>query len=113
MASEPATKRDVPAGTLEMLIQQTISTGPMHGYGIAQQIERVSEGVLCAEQGSLYPALKRLLLKGWARAEWGDTPTRRKARYYTITDAGARHLVTRLADYDRVSAAIARVLMRA
>lgn len=113
MAAEPAAKCDVPAGTLEMLILQTISAGPMHGYGIAQQIERMSEGVLCAEQGSLYPALERLLLKGWARAEWGDTPTRRKARYYTITDAGARHFVTRLSDYDRVSAAIARVLMRA
>ncbi len=113
MTSEPAAKRDVPAGTLEMLILQTISTGPMHGYGIAQQIERISEGVLCAEQGSLYPALERLLLKGWAKAAWGDTPTRRKARYYTITDAGTRHLVQRLSDYDRVSLAIARVLLRA
>ena len=113
MTTEQAARRDVPAGTLEMLILQTISAGPMHGYGIAQQIERVSDGVLCAEQGSLYPALERLLLKGWAKAEWGDTPTRRKARYYTITEAGRRHLVTRLSDYDRVSHAIARVLLRA
>ena len=113
MTVDSTPKRDVPAGTLEMLILQTISSGPMHGYGIAQQIERVSEGVLCAEQGSLYPALERLLLKGWAKAEWGDTPTRRKARYYTITEAGRRHLVTRLSDYDRVSLAIARVLQRA
>jgi PadR family transcriptional regulator, regulatory protein PadR len=113
MADAAAPKRDVPAGTLEMLILQTISLGPMHGYAIAQQLERVSEGVLCAEQGSLYPALERLLLKGWAKAEWGDTPTRRKARYYTITEAGAKHLVTRVADYDRVAVAIARVLQRA
>ena len=113
MTQEPRQKRDVPAGTLEMLILQTISSGPMHGYGIAQQIERMSDGVLCAEQGSLYPALERLLLKGWAKAEWGDTPTRRKARYYTITDAGRHHLVERLSDYDRVSMAIARVLLRA
>ena len=112
MTTESA-KRDLPAGTLDMLILQTISTGPMHGYAIAQQIERVSHGVLCAEQGSLYPALERLLLKGWALAEWGDTPTRRKARYYTITESGERHLVQRLSDYDRVSLAIARVLLRA
>jgi PadR family transcriptional regulator, regulatory protein PadR len=111
--AQPVDRRDVPAGTLEMLVLQTISVAPMHGYAIAQHLERVSEGVLRAEQGSLYPALERLLLKGWARAEWGDTPTRRKARYYTITEAGRRHLVTRVSEYDTVSLAIARILQRA
>jgi PadR family transcriptional regulator, regulatory protein PadR len=113
MPPDLSAKRDVPAGTLEMLILQTISLGPMHGYGIAQHLERVSEGVLRAEQGSLYPALERLLLKGWAIAAWGDTPTRRKARYYTITDSGRRHLVQRLSEYETVSLAIARVMQRA
>ncbi len=113
MPPDPSPRRDLPSGTLEMLILQTIANGPMHGYGIAQHIERVSEGVLSAEQGSLYPALERLLLKGWTRAEWRDTPTKRKARYYTITAAGRRHLATRIADYDHVSLAIARILQRA
>jgi transcriptional regulator len=113
MAADPSTKSDVPTGTLEMLILQSIILGPMHGYGIAQHLERVSEGVLRAEQGSLYPALERLLQKGWATASWGDSPTGRKARYYTITTAGKKHLVKRVADYDRVSLAIARVMQRA
>lgn len=106
-------RRDLPSGTLDMLVLQTLTLGPAHGYGIAQHIERVSEGILSAEQGSLYPALERLLLKGWAKAKWGDSPTGRKARYYTLTEAGRRHLATRVADYDLTSLAIARILQRA
>lgn len=113
MSDAAPVKRDLPSGTLEMLILQTIRSGAMHGYGIAQHIERVSDGVLQAEQGSLYPALERVLLKGWATAEWGDTPTKRKARYYSITAAGRRHLKSRVAEYDSVLLAIDRLLGRA
>ncbi len=113
MTADASPKRDLPSGTLEMLILKTISSGPMHGYGIAQHIERVSEGVLNAEQGSLYPALERVLVKGFAKAKWGQTTTGRRARFYSITDAGRQHLTVRVADYDVVALAINRLLERA
>ena len=106
-------RAEVPAGTLEMLILRTLTLGPLHGYAIAQHIERVSDGVLCVEQGSLYPALERLLNKGWAKSRWAQSPTGRQARYYTITAAGRKQLGLRADEYDRVAAAIARVLGRA
>lgn len=100
-------------GTLDMLVLQTLTVQPMHGYGIAQHIERLSDDVLRVEQGSLYPALERLLKKGWVTAKWGESPTGRKARYYTITASGRRQLGQELESFDRVSLAIARVLRRA
>ena len=93
-----------------MLILRTLTLGALHGYAIAQHIARLSDGVLRVEQGSLYPALERLLNKGWATARWAETPTKRQARYYTITRSGRKQLEQRAAEYDRVAAAIARVM---
>ena len=100
-------------GTLDMLILQTLTVQPMHGYAIAQHIARTSDGVLRIEQGSLYPALERLLNKGWVTAKWTESPTRRQARYYTITRSGRAQLEEKISDYDRLSSAIARVMGRA
>ena len=106
-------KSELLKGTLDMLILQTLTVAPLHGYAIAQQIERLSDDVLSVEQGSLYPALERLQKKGWVTSKWGDSPTGRRARYYTITAAGRRQLGEELDDFDRVLAAINRVLRRA
>ena len=106
-------KSELLRGTLDMLILKTLTVQPMHGYAIAQHIERLSEDVLTVEQGSLYPALERLLKKGWVTAKWGESPTGRKARYYTVTASGRRQLGEQVASFDRVSLAIARILDRA
>ena len=100
-------------GTLDMLVLQTLRLGPAHGYTIARVIEQRSDAFLQVEQGSLYPALERLLNKGWATAKWGETPTKRHARYYTITASGRKQLGVKTTDYDRVAEAIARVMGRA
>ena len=109
----PADKSDLLQGTLEMLILKTLTIQPLHGYAIAQHIARTSDDVLKVEQGSLYPALERLLAKGWATAKWGETSTKRRARFYTITASGKKHLGDAMSDYDRSALAIARVLGRA
>jgi transcriptional regulator len=96
-----------------MLILQTLTLQPMHGYAIAQHIERLSEDVLTVEQGSLYPALERLQSKGWVTSKWGESPTGRRARYYTITAAGRRQLGEEISSFDRVLLAIHRVMQRA
>jgi len=106
-------KSELLKGTLDMLILQTLTVGPLHGYAIAQQIERLSEDVLRVEQGSLYPALERLQKKGWATSKWGESPTGRRARYYTITAAGRRALGQEISSFDSVLLAINRVLRRA
>ncbi len=85
----------------------------MHGYAIAQQIEARSRNVLSVEQGSLYPALERLQKRGWVTSKWGQSPTGRRARYYTITAAGQRQLGQEIVSFDRVLAAIGRVMQRA
>jgi len=105
-------KSDLVQGTLEMLILKTLTLGPLHGYAIAQHLARTSDDVLRVEQGSLYPALERLLAKGWATAKWGETSTRRRARFYTITASGRKYLGEAVSDYDRSALAIARVLGR-
>lgn len=110
MPTTPPSKSDLPLGTLDMLILRTLTLGALHGYAIAQHIAKLSDGVLKVEQGSLYPALERLLNKGWVTARWGESPTKRQARYYTITRAGRKQLRDKVSDYDRVSAAIARVM---
>ncbi len=97
-------------GTLDMLILQTLTLQSMHGYAIAQHIRRLSESVLSVEQGSLYPALERLQNKGWVTSKWGETPTKRRARYYTITAAGRKQLGQEKLSFDRVLAAIQRVM---
>ena len=93
-----------------MLVLRSLSLQAMHGYGIAQHIQRLSGDVLTVEQGSLYPALQRLQLKGWITSAWRLTPTGRKARYYTISRSGRKQLSEKAADYDRVAGAIARVM---
>ena len=103
-------KHELLKGTLDMLILQTLTLQPMHGYAIAQHIARLSEDVLSVEQGSLYPALDRLQAKGWVTAKWGQSPTGRRARYYTLTAAGRRQLGQEITSFDRVLAAIERVM---
>lgn len=100
-------------GTLEMLILRTLTLGALHGYGISQHIEQSSQGVLKVEQGSLYPALERLLGKGQVTARWARTPTGRRARYYTITKSGRAQLEKKVGDYERVIQAIGQVLSEA
>jgi transcriptional regulator len=112
MALDPD-RSDLLPGTLDMLVLRTVSLGPLHGYGIAQHLARLSDGVFQVEQGSLYPALERLLGAGWVTAKWGISPAGRKARYYTITAAGRRQLGEEISTYDRLALAIARVLGRA
>lgn len=104
----------IPPGTLDMLILQTLARrGEAHGFEVAESIQRASSDVLQVEEGSLYPALQRLLMKGLVSAEWGKTAENRRARYYTLTAAGKRQLARELESYQRVSLAIARVLQPA
>lgn len=97
-------------GTLEMLILQTLTRGDMHGYGIAQHIQEISDDVLQVEEGSLYPALQRLLVKGWVKADWGVSDNNRRARYYTLTSAGRKQLGVEAENFERMVQAIARVM---
>src|ERR1700743_1497891 len=105
-----ATKPELMPGTLDMLILKTLTRAPLHGYGIAQSIKRVSDAVLTVEEGSLYPALQRLLLQGWVKAEWKMTETNRRARFYTRTAAGRKQLGAELSPFHQLIAAITRVL---
>lgn len=100
-------------GTLAMLVLKTLTIDAMHGYAIAQHIERLSEDVLRVQEGTLYPALQMMEVKGWVRSEWKLTPTKRRARYYAITAAGRKHLARETEQYTRVTAAVARVMQPA
>jgi len=106
-------KSVMPSGALAMLILRVLRSGPLHGYAIAQKIHLLSREVLEVEEGSLYPALQKILLKGWANAEWGISETNRKVRFYRLTPAGRRQLEAELEDYDRVTEAIKAVLRTA
>ena len=106
-------KPDLMPGTLDLLILKTLARAPLHGYGIALAIKRCSDDVLTVEEGSLYPALQRLLLRGWVKAEWKMTETNRRARYYTLTAAGRKQLGIELSEFERMIAAIGRVLQNA
>jgi transcriptional regulator len=106
----PSGKRELLPGTLDMLILKTLSVSPMHGYGIAQHIKRLSRDVLHVEEGSLYPALQRLRQRGWLKADWGLTPNNQRARYYTITRKGREQLGEEEAGFGELVAAIQRVL---
>jgi transcriptional regulator len=97
-------------GTLDLLILRTLAPGPMHGYGIAQHVKNVSDEVLQVGESSLYPALQRLLLRGWVKAEWGASENNRRARYYTLTAAGRKRLALERQDFDRLILAIHKVL---
>ena len=97
-------------GTREWLILKTLARGQMHGYGIAQRVKQRSEDVLEVGESSLYPALQRLLLKGWVKAKWGASDNNRRARYYTLTAAGRRQMGIEREQFDRVILAINKVL---
>jgi len=105
-----AANGDVLPGTLEMLTLKTLSLGAMHGYGIAQHIQRLSRDVLQIEEGSLYPALQRMQAKGWVKSEWRQTPTKRRARYYQLTTLGRKQLGVEESSFSRVVEAIGRVM---
>jgi PadR family transcriptional regulator, regulatory protein PadR len=107
-------KDEIPPGTLYVLILKTLAVrGRLHGYEIAESIQNSSEDVLQVEEGSLYPALQRMLIKGWVTAEWGVTAGNRRARYYTLTRDGKKQLETEIAQFERVMGAIARILQTA
>jgi transcriptional regulator len=104
-------RSEIPPGTLEILILRTLGRAEkLHGFEIAESIQAQSEDVLVVEEGSLYPALQRLLVKGWIADTWGRTAENRRARYYRVTAAGRRHFETEVERYRRVARAIARVL---
>jgi len=107
------TPPDLLPGTLDLLILRTLLAGPLHGYGIADRLKTVSEDVLQVGESSLYPALQRLLLNGWVKAEWGTSENNRRARYYTVTAAGRKRLVAERAEFERLVGAIQRVLQMA
>ena len=97
-----------------MLVLKTLARiGPMHGYGIAHNIQQMSEEVLVVEEGSLYPALQRMLIKGWLMAEWKQSENNRRARFYRLTPAGRKQLSAELAGFERVMGAIAKVIQPA
>jgi transcriptional regulator len=112
MPASPS-RADLLPGTLAMLVLKTLSVGTMHGYGIAQHIERLSDDVLRVQEGTLYPALQMMEVKGWVRSEWKLTPTKRRARYYSITAAGKKQLAQEAQEFDRVVAAVGRVMQPA
>ena len=104
----------IPPGTLAMLVLKTLARlGPMHGYGIAQYIQQISEEVLRVEEGSLYPALQRMLVKGWIVAEWKQSENNRRARYYSLTPKGRHQLAAEIAEFAKVMIAIQRVIQPA
>jgi len=103
-------RRDLFPGALEMMVLQTLRRGPLHGYAIAQNIRQTSAELLQIEEGTLYPALQRLLRQGWVDAEWGISPRNRKVRVYRITPAGRKQLQRELSSFERMLAGITRVL---
>lgn len=105
------TKADVLQGTLDLLVLQTLhSLGPLHGFGIARRLQQVSGDMLQLNQGTLYPALVRLEQRGWIRSKWGASENNRRARFYSLTRAGAKQLVREAESWQRMSALISRLL---
>jgi transcriptional regulator len=109
-----SSRTEIPPGTLYMLVLKSLARlGPMHGYGIARHIQQMSADVLQVEEGSLYPALQRMLIKGWVTAEWGQSDHNRRARYYKLTPAGRKQLTVEISEFEKVMEAIARVIQPA
>ena len=106
----PPDKSDVLLGTLDLLVLKLLETGPNHGWGLAEQLEDVTNGVFAVNQGSLYPALQRLKRKGYIRAKWGVTKNGRRARYYQLTNGGGGYLQEQLAKWAKTSGAVDRVI---
>ncbi len=104
------TKRDLLPGLLDMLVLKTLSAQSMHGYGIAQQLQRLSKDVIAVEEGSLYPALQRMRQKGWIKAEWRQTPNNQRARYYTVTTLGRRQLGEQTDGFSELMSAVRRIM---
>jgi PadR family transcriptional regulator, regulatory protein PadR len=104
---------EVLQGTLDLLILKTLALEPMHGWGIAQRIQQISRDVLQIQQGSLYPALYRLERQRWISAEWGASENNRRAKYYSLTKTGRQQLEKELANWERLSSAVALILQRA
>ena len=100
---------DLLPGTLELLVLKALTREPMHGYGIAQHLRVTSDSVLDVGESSLYPALQRLLLNGWATAAWGTSDNNRRARFYTLTAEGRKHLARQRREFDRLIGAIGKV----
>jgi transcriptional regulator len=113
VAKHETERSEILKGTLDMLVLQTLTLQPMHGYAIAQHIARLSQDVLTVEQGSLYPALGRLQAKGWVTSQWKESPTGRRARYYTITASGRKRLGAQVSSFEQVLLAIKRVMREA
>ena len=104
------TASDLLPGTLELLILKALVSGPKHGYGIVEHLRLASDDVLRVGESALYPALQRLLLNGWVKAEWGTSENNRRARYYRLTARGRRHLTAEQAEFDRMVGLIQQVL---
>jgi transcriptional regulator len=100
-------------GTLDMLVLKSVSRGPMHGYAIAQHIQQASQDVLRVEEGALYPALHRLEVRGWLKADWGSSDNNRRAKFYRLTALGRRELENEAEYWHRVAAAVTRVMQTA
>jgi PadR family transcriptional regulator PadR len=113
MGKELPANPDLLPGTLYLLILRTLRSGPLHGYAIAKRIKEASEQGLAIEDGSLYPSLNRMLVKGWLAAEWGISENNRKARFYRLTPEGRKQLAQETDDFDRLVRAIQRVLRMA
>jgi transcriptional regulator len=111
MAPTPAV--DLLQGTLDLLVLRTLRAGPQHGWGIAQRIQQISDNVLRVNQGSLYPSLHRLEHEGWIEAEWGSSDNNRRAKFYRLTRAGQKRLGEETESWERLSAAVGRVLRMA
>ena len=109
----PNDRTDLMQGTLELLILKTLSREPMHGYGIAQRIHQSADDLLKIEDGSLYPALYRMEERGWISAEWGVSENNRRAKFYSLTKAGRKHLEVERANWDRISQAVTKILQTA
>jgi PadR family transcriptional regulator len=111
--NEDPSKSDLLQGTLDMLVLRALSSGSMHGWGISQRIQQVSENVLVVNQGSLYPALHRLERDGWIEADWGSSENNRRAKFYRLTEDGQRRLARETENWNRLAAAVSRVLQMA
>ena len=111
MVNSDRMKTEIPSGTVYMLILKTLARlGPMHGYGIALYIQQMTEDVFQVEEGTLYPALQRMLIKGWVAAEWRTTENKRRARYYTLTALGRKQLAEEVREFRRAIIAVERVI---
>jgi transcriptional regulator len=106
-------KSDLLQGTLDLLILRILAAGDMHGWGISQRLQQISQDVLQVNQGSLYPALYRLEQQGWVAASWGDSENNRRAKFYSLTRTGRKQLAEETANWERITAAVARILQHA